>query len=438
MKKSKKKKFNKKTLIRVSRRIEANDFLTPDEASVLLDFEKQEKETKIWDVLKKLGLPLSIMFGLFIVIFPEVVESIITILPNWLELNPRIAIGLDYIWGIIGSPIEKTHLIYHMPNILLYSFGVLEIRNLINLIKKRSWLDRVINAKTKLETLIKTGEAKWDLVKGHSILFVGKGDFIGEEIARGTKNESLVLASNKPAYTNIWDKYELESSYESLKVALENSGASDAGEYVFFPVKDNEVFLPSETAYDIAPHKLDLLVQNLRSVESENNWTSKRVIIVGDKFHQSVIETAGKNGGIKEAKETITLKIISMRHFNVTLIDPTDLVLKKVLEISKGRRILFRASQEGLSEYKQRFYERLEDLGYKEKSTEEETLTIGYDIFEDQTEQQSISNRSQSYMPVVLSRDVYDSLLQNGYRKEQIIYVPSLVVEEIKTEIQEQ
>ena len=103
--------------------------------------------------------------------------------------------------------------------------------------------------------------------------------------------------------------------------------------------------------------------------------------------------------------------------------------LKKILTIANGRRIAFRATKDGLKEYKARFYSRLEKLGYKDTAKRKGVLTIGYDLFEDQTEQQTLSRIIDDYYPVVLSKTVRDALIRNGYREQEFLYVPELVLE---------
>ncbi len=433
----KKKKISRGQLINIAKRTEKDLSLTPSEAENLLNFDSTPKEQKVWDIVQKIGLPLSIIFGLTIVLFPEFIESIIAALPSWLYLSPRIAAAFDYIWGIIGNPIEKEHIIYHLPNILLYSFGVLEIRSLVLAIQNKGWKNRVINAQKKIKDKLLKGKIFWDLKTGFSVLFTGGGDFIGEEIAKRSKTMALTLSERMPSYTTIWNRYKFESPYDSLRTILKLSDAGDAGEYIFFPVEDTEIFLPAESSYDIAPHKLDLLIQNIRSIEDEFEWTNKRIVIVGDKYHESIIQTENKLEPIKDSIERITLALIAKRHTGVTLIDPTDVVIEKILHIANGRKILFRASTQGMHEYKDRFYKRLEEMGYKEDNSEE-TLIIGYDLLEDQTEQQSISNKTHNYLPVVLSSIVLESLLTNGYKKHQLLYVPELIIQKVQEIASEQ
>jgi hypothetical protein len=122
----------------------------------------------------------------------------------------------------------------------------------------------------------------------------------------------------------------------------------------------------------------------------------------------------------------------------VTIIDPTDVVLKEIMKISYGRKIVFRATKEGIKEYKKRFYNRLKTLGYKPTKRQKGILTIGYDLFEDQTEQQTLSRRIDDYYPVVLSKSVRDALIRNGYKKEDFLYVPNLVLKALTRTTNEQ
>ena len=168
-----------------------------------------------------------------------------------------------------------------------------------------------------------------------------------------------------------------------------------------------------------------------------NKWRPKRIIIVGDKFHQSYVQSEDEARKIKGSEDSITLESIARKYSNATLLDPTDIVLSHVLSVAKGRRIVFRATKEGIIEYKKRFYSRLKLLGYK-GGGKKGVLTIGYDLFEDLTEQQTLSRSVNDYYPVVLSKSVSDALLRNGYKKNEFIYVPDLVLEELSQLAREQ
>lgn len=425
-------KFQEKKLVAISKRLNSNKRLSPADVDYLLSFEKSEKDpTPIW-MAKTLGLPLSLLLGFLIAVYPEYFESITSSLPSWTNLHPKLLAGINYIWNIISEPVEKANIVYHVPNIVLYSFGVVGVKKLLDAINKRSWLENVLHAKKTLQENIEKGKLNLSMKKGHSLLFVGNGDFIGAQFALDHDTSGTVTISlNKPSYTSIWNRYDVDTLYEDLKDVIIRSGGDNAGEYVFFPVKDDQIFLPGPKGYDLPPHKLDILVQDIRAIEKEQNWKTRHIIIIGDKFHKSYVQSEDQKSVIKKSGDTISLETITARYRNITLIDPTDVVLREIIKIAYGRKIVFRATKGGIAEYKERFYKRLKDLGYQQLKKQKGILTIGYDLFEDQTEQQTLSRKVDDYYPVVLSKNVHDALIRNGYKKEDFLYVPDLVLKNL-------
>jgi hypothetical protein len=432
-------KFQKKRLIRISKKVRKNLRLTPSEIDYLISFEKSDKEpSPIW-LAKILALPASLFLGFLFTVYPEFFQNLTNALPSWTNFNPKLLAGVDYIWDIIGEPVKKANIIYHIPNIVLYSFGVVGVKKLLDAINQRSWLENVLLAQKVIAENIEKGSILLQMRKGHSLLFVGKGDFIGAQFALDhNADETVTIALTKPTYTSIWNHYDIETLFDDLKNVLDRSDAESAGEYVFFPVSDTEVFLPGEKSFDLAPHKIDILCQNIRTIEKEERWKAKRIIIIGDKFHKSFVQSEDERGVVKKSGDTIMLSTIAQKYKNVTVIDPTDVVLKKIIDIAAGRKIVFRATKEGLAEYKKRFYNRLKQLGYKEKKGKMGILTIGYDLFEDQTEQQTLSRKIDDYFPVVLSKSVHDALLRNGSKKSEFLYVPDLVLSVLTKAAKEQ
>ena len=115
----------------------------------------------------------------------------------------------------------------------------------------------------------------------------------------------------------------------------------NSGEYIFFPVRDDQIFLPGQDSYDLSPHKLDILCQDIRAIERKNKWQAKRIIVVGDRYHKSFVQSEQKKGKIRHSEDTISLETIAEKHKKVTIIDPTDLVVLKIIEIADGRKIAF-------------------------------------------------------------------------------------------------
>jgi hypothetical protein len=423
-------KYLKKRLVGIAEKVIEKRALSPEEMEYLLSFEKLEKEQTWLRVLKKLTVPLSLLFGFFFTVFPMEFEQFSLRLPGWTNFNPPLLAGINYFWDLLGDPVKKANIVYHIPNIILYSFGVVGIKKVMDLMDRRTWLDKVIRAQAVLQENVKNGLLNLRMRKGHSLLFVGRGDFIGMQQSLNCRvDETVTISQVKPAYTNIWNYYDVETLYEDLKEVIIKSDGKSCGEYVFFLVKDDQIFLPGPTAYDLSPHKVDLLVQNIRVIEKELKWKAKKIVIIGDKFHQSFVHSEDQIRVVPKSDDIISLSSITEKYPEMTLIDPSDVVLEKIIKIAGGRKIVFRATISGIKEYKKRFYERLKQLGYKQKVRRKGILTIGYDIFEDQTEQQTLSRKIDDYYPVVLSKSVRDALIRNGYKSDGFLYVPDLVIE---------
>lgn len=401
----------------------------------LLTFEKVDRPLTLIRILKVTAVPLSLLFGFFFTVFPENFERLTESLPDWTNMSPQLLAGVNYFWDLLGDSVEQANILYHVPNIILYSFGIFGIKKLIEVIEKKSWLDKVLAAQEKLRVNQESGNMNWRLPTGHSMLFVGEGDFIGMQFALDRRpSETITISKHRPSYTDIWNFYDVNTFYEDLKNVIVRSSGQGCGEYVFFPVKDDQIFLPGDKDYDVSPHKLDLLCQNIRTIEKTNNWKTKRILIIGDKFHKSYVRSEDQTSVIKKSEDVISISSVASKYENVSIIDPSDVVIKKILEIAKGRKIVFRATKEGIKEYKSRFYDRLKKLGYRSSSTKKGVLTIGYDIFEDQTEQQTLSRKIDGYLPVVLSKNVRDALIRNGYKENEFLYVPELVLEALTKE----
>jgi hypothetical protein len=244
------------------------------------------------------------------------------------------------------------------------------------------------------------------------------------------------MVSKKPLYTNLWGKYAASEGEEGFNRVMEQINAQDAGEYVLFPVVDEHLFLPGPYDYDIAPHRVDIAVRRIREFESFKGWKKKRIIIVGDKEQKSKFVTTSRTEHIDSQDDEINLQTIAAKYDNITIVDSTDTTLKKIIKIANGRQILFRASDQGVGKYSGEFYRRLSLLDYQ--PSKEEKLTVGYDISDLETEHQVVSQRKSAYLPIILSRDIFDGLVKNHLSENSYIFVPRLVKQELQKLVAEQ
>src|SRR3989344_5396177 len=185
-------KYQKKRLIELSALVEKDAKLTPEEITYFLNFKKKTEPPKFATWLKLAVLPLSLALGFLSVVFPESFNQFIKTLPSWTNITPQFLAGIDYLWDLLGEPVKKANIVYHIPNLVLYSVSFFGIKKIFDSLEKRTWLDRVYNAQKKLQTSIDAGKANFSLTKGHSLLFVGSGDFIGTQFALDHKEAETI------------------------------------------------------------------------------------------------------------------------------------------------------------------------------------------------------------------------------------------------------
>ncbi len=373
---------------------------------------------------------LTLFFASVLVIFPEVGEYLIGVLPAFFLLPERLAKALDYVWSLVGKPVGKQHLMYHLPNILIYAFGVAGIRQLWRKLNKNNWKDRVEGAQDKLKKAIEDGTGRFNFPPGFSLLFVGDGDQVAKSLVADTPTIGPTLSSARPLYTPLWGRFVSADGDEGFVRALDQFNTHEAGEYMLFPVVDEHLFLPGPQEYDSAPHRVELAVQRIREHEKEFGWAPKKIVIVGDREQESRFVTSSADGQVASPNDDVSLRTIEAEYEGVTVADPTDITLRRIIEIADGRQIFFRASDQGAAKYSAEFYRRLSLLGYK--PTRDENLVVGYDISDLETEHQVVSRKDTAYLPVILSRDVFDLLSKSYLRDGSFIFVPALVKRELQ------
>ena len=421
--------LTKRDLIKIATAVNNGAKIEAGLVKPFVDF-KFEESSALSRLMLKSAAAISFFFASVLVIFPEIREYLISVLPSYFELSDRVANSLDFIWGLVGSPVKKNHLMYHLPNIIIFAFGAAGVRQLWRKLHKNHWRDQVLKAQEKLKTMAQEGTGRFNFPKGFSLLFVGEGDQIARSLTIDEPGLGVTIASQKQPYTDLWGKYETGEGEEGFARVLEQVNAVDAGEYVLFPIIYEHLFLPGPGDYDVAPHRVDIAVSRIRDFEKQNGWDKKPIIIVGDKEQKSSFVTASRTGPIDSENVEISLRTIANKYDNITVLDSTEATLRKIIEIADGRQILFRSSGQGVGRYSEEFYHRLTLLDYQ--PSRDDTLTIGYDISDLETEHQVVSQKQSAFLPVILSRDVFDGLIKNHLHEKPYIFVPHLIKQELK------
>jgi hypothetical protein len=421
--------LTKKTLVGVAKAIKNDEKI---EACIVEPFlsHKFQETSQFGKVMLRTAAALSLFFASVLIIFPEVGEKLIEILPSFFLMSERISKALDYVWGLVGKPVGKRHLMYHLPNIIVYAFGVAGVRQLWKQIHKNNWKDLVESSQERLKKIVNEGAGQFLFTPGFSLLFVGEGDQIARSLVLDDPTVGSTISTKRQPYTDLWGKYASSEGEEGFTRVLNQFNAEDAGEYVLFPVLDEHLFLPGKFEFDIAPHRVEIAVRRMREFEKEKGWKPKRIVIVGDKEQTSKFVTASDKGRIGLQGDDVSLRTIASNYKDITVIDPTDTTLEKIIKIADGRQIFFRSSDQGVEKYSKEFYHRLSLLGYD--PSKEDSLTVGYDISDLETEHQVFSQKESEYLPVILSRDIFDELVKNHLKDDAHIFVPRLVKSELQ------
>lgn len=156
----------------------------------------------------------------------------------------------------------------------------------------------------------------------------------------------------------------------------------------------------------------------------------EKIVIVGDKEQRSRFVTSSSLGRVASSNDEVSLGTIAADYPDVTVADPTDITLRQIIQFADGGQIYFRAFDLGAEKYGEEFYHRLSLLGYE--PTRDGALVVGYDISDLGTEHQVLSQKNIDYLPVILSRDVFDLLSKRYLREGTYIFVPRLVKEELQ------
>jgi hypothetical protein len=426
--------LSKSTLVQLSDKIRAEKRIPADMVEPFLSHAFPET-TPFGRFMLRVAAYISLFFASVLVIFPEVGEFLIATLPSFFLLPERIAKALDYVWGLVGEPVGKQHLMYHLPNIIIYAFGVAGIRKLWRRLNKNNWRDRVEKAQAKLGKAVSDGSLRAEFPSGFSVLFTGHGDRMARSLVVDDPLIGPTLQVTQPTYTPLWGRFAPDEGYDAFKRALDQFNCEAAGEFVLFPVVDEHLFLPGAREFDMAPHRVEIAVRRIREYERRAGLTRKRVIIVGDREQSSAFVTVSREGREHQGEDVVSLRTIEEDYEDVIVADPTEITLQRIVGFADGRQILFRASDVGVEKYAADFYRRLALLGHQPHR--EGALIIGYDISDLETEHQIVAKAHVDYLPVILSRDVFEQLSERHLKDNAYIFVPDLVKAELQRLVSE-
>ena len=432
---------------RVTRELLSSGELDPQLVHQFLDYRPdsmlRSAATKLAATTTWIGAVIAVVVGLLFAAYPEIPSAIREATPG-LRLNTRLHDAFNYLHGIHFGEVAEQHLIDHVPDL---GFDLALLAPLYGLLVwgfvHFGWRRRLLSLRGVARELVENGRLparapvtlRWKMRSGYTALMVGDGDPLADEFVRSRgPDEVLLLASRRQDVSDIWVRVGDDADLDDLKGAFELASFDRCGRLILMPVQEQHAVFPPADAYDIAPERLEDLLCNIRTLEGRLEAPSTGgprripIIVVGDREQATVIDSFDdvSHGAFPGMSATITLETIAAKlGESLIVIDPTDVVLRRVMQLANGARIDFRGTEESRAMYEDQFRRRLKELGYR-VTDPGRVFHMGYNITDDPTVADSMNSAA-----VILTASARDALLHKGYPRDRILYVPELVVREI-------
>jgi len=407
--------------------------ITPQQMRVLLDDDPAGRSLK---KIEKYGPPalLGVHF-LTLATLNQWGDS----LPSFGTLPPLVHNSLQAVHNFSVNAADSPALREHIPYISLDLAGTWGlISGLRGLLLGRT--GKKIEA-SQIEVLQRIAEGifRYEMVPDHSAVFVGNGDRIGELLQELLPLDQVMLYSHEKITSDVWQHIQQTGRQEEIFESLDRGDFKHAREAVLLPVKDEDMFLPDEIGHDMTLDEIRLMIDIFDAYSQERGIPQKEVVIVGSPaMSQTYIESNRliDSSGIDAIRTTVRLdemvaQLNEGRDENrqIKIIDPTELVMQKVMALANGRDISFISTEDSFRRYGERFFDALSQLDYK--PTGEEAVNVIYNITDIPT-QTTASTRD---IVIIIDPKMKEHLLQRGVPAEQIILVPELVTTELGIEM---
>jgi len=438
---------NARTARRVTREILTSGELDPKLVHQFLDYSPdsmlQSAATKLAAMTTWIGAVVAVVVGLLFAAYPEIPFGIREATPG-LRLNIRLHDAFNYVHGIHFGEVTEQHLIDHVPDL---GFDLALLAPLYGLLVwgfvHFGWRRRLLSLGGVARELVENGSLparapvtlRWKMRFGYTGLMVGDGDPLADEFVRSrAADEVLILATRRQEVSDIWVRVTDDAGLDDLIKAFDLASFDRCGRLILMPVQEQHAVFPPADAYDISPERLEDLLCNIRALEdrleSPPPGGPRRIpiIVVGDREQATVIHSFDEAGreAVAGLSTAITLETIAAKlGESLIIIDPTDVVLRRVIEMAAGGRIDFRGTEESRAMYEVQFRRRLQELGHR-VTDPGRVFHMGYNITDDPTVADSMNTAA-----VILTASARDALLHKGYPSDRILYVPDLVIREI-------
>lgn len=322
----------------------------------------------------------------------------------------------------------------HIPFLLLEAAGVWGVvKTLPNWLKARGKRQQIKEAQESIREMISKGKFQYDMAPGHTAAFIGLGDPLADRLQQVKNPDQVMLYSHARIDNQVWQLLKKDDQQEQIYQALDRGNFQKAGEVLLLPVKFEDMFLPDKVGHDMTIDEIAAMVNVVDEYSASRGIPKKKIIIVGSKdMEESYVRRSGK-GQIEESQQTLAELVDEMNQQRTTagveIIDPTEIVMKKITTLANGRTIKFVSTKESDQRYGQRFYEQLSAINYQPRVPE--VVNVLYNITDTPTEVRTGTKD----IAVILDPSKKQGLQTKGLPEENIILVPDVVLQILSGEV---
>lgn len=328
-----------------------------------------------------------------------------------------------------NSPTIRDHLPYLLLETSVAWGGLKTLPNFLNLNRKR---DKIAKVQTETRQKIDTGDFPFKMSAGHTAAFVGRGDRTADLLQETKPADQVMLYSNVQIDSRVYQKMKDAGLQEELFRTFDKGDFKQAGEIVLFPIKDEDMFLPGEDGHDMSLDEIEAIIDLCDDYCDTRKISRKKVVIVGrETVRQSYTNRHGKTKA-KNYTETLGQLVARLKTergaATTEIFDPTRLVMEKIIDLASGKKIDFVATTESDQRYGVRFYQALEELGYKPIASE--SIQVRYNIQDTPTAVKANAGD----ITVILDPSRKQSLMRRkNIPEENILVVPEIVQKKLST-----
>lgn len=322
----------------------------------------------------------------------------------------------------------------HLPFLLLEAAGAWgAVKTIPNWFKARSKSQKIKEAQQVVKEKIDKGELTYNMPEGHTAAFIGLGDPLAERLQQD-KPDQVMLYSNVRIDNQVWRLITKNGQQEEIYRALDQGNFEKAGEVLLLPVKSEDMFLPDKTGQDMTLDEVAAMIDMIDAYCKSRKLLQKKVIIVGSKNMEESYVRRTDNGKTTESRKTLVELVdeINMQREgvgNVEIIDPTGIVMEKIIALANGRRIEFVSTRESDRRYGERFNNLLSSMEYQPEK--DKVVSVLYNISDIPTAVKA----GKDDIAVILDPSKKQSLKAKGLLGENIIVVPDITLQALSKEV---